>query len=257
MITVHGRTDVGRRRSLNEDAIFVGDRLLVVCDGMGGHKAGEVASQLALDVISAFVSRSAEDAEITWPYGFQPRASFEGNRLRTGIKLANRAVFRKASSADDYTGMGTTVAAIIVSPHRPQFTYANLGDSRIYLIREGVILQLTRDDSWANLSWEASDLDDTARASMKHVLTKAVGAREDVDFEVTDRELSDGDVLLLCSDGLTNMVPDRRILGIVSAHGADLAGACDELVAEANAQGGRDNISVILVRHSAEEHRGH
>jgi PPM family protein phosphatase len=251
MISFHGETDVGLRRALNEDAIFAGDGLFVVCDGMGGHKAGEVASQLAIDVIANFVTRSAEDAEITWPYGFHTRVSFDGNRLRTAIKLANRAVFRKAGSSDDYTGMGTTVVAVIVSRHRPQMTYTHVGDSRIYLIRSGVILQLTRDDSWANLSWEAGEPDDTARASMKHVLTKALGARDDVDFDVTDQELGEGDMILLCSDGLTNMVPDRRILEIVSTRGTDLDGACADLVAEANAQGGRDNISAVLVRYSS------
>ena len=245
----YGLTDVGRRRSLNEDAILARDNLFVVCDGMGGRKAGEVASQLALDVISAFVKRSGEDPEITWPYGFSPGVSFDGNRLRTAIKLANRAVFRKAASANDYTGMGTTVVATILSQQRHHMTYAHVGDSRVYLIREGIILQLTRDDSWANLSWENGEPDDTAKVSMKHVLTKALGAQDDVDFEIVDQEVNDGDVLLLCSDGLTNMVPDSRILEIVSTHGADLKRASAELVMEANTQGGRDNISVVLVRY--------
>jgi len=250
-ISSHGLTDTGRRRSLNEDAILALDNLFVVCDGMGGRKAGEVASQLALDVIQAFVKRSAEDPEITWPYGIDRDASFDGNRLRTAIKLANRAVFRKAASSDDYTGMGTTVAATIFSRNRPQMTYAHVGDSRLYLIRDGVILQLTRDDSWANLSWEGGEPDDTTKVSMKHVLTKALGAQDDVDFEVVDQGLSNGDVFVLCSDGLTNMVPDQRILDIVLIHGRDLKGASDELVAEANSQGGRDNISVILVRYGS------
>lgn len=250
-ISSHGQTDTGRRRSLNEDAILARDNLFVVCDGMGGRKAGEVASQLALDVIAAFVKRSAEDPEITWPYGFHRGASFDGNRLRTAIKLANRAIFRKAASSEDYTGMGSTVAALIISQNRPQMTYAYVGDSRLYLIRDGVILQLSRDDSWANLSWEGGEPDDLAKASMKHVLTKALGAQDDVDFEAMDQELNQGDVLLLCSDGLTNMVPDQRILDIVSTRGADLEGACSGLVTEANAQGGRDNISAILVRYGS------
>ena len=251
MITYHGQTDIGKRRTLNEDAILASDGFFIVCDGMGGHKAGEVASQVAIDVIAAFIRRSGEDPEITWPYGFETRTSHNGNRLRTAIKLANRAVFRKAASSEDYTGMGTTVSAMLISPSKSQMTYANVGDSRIYLIRAGMILQLTRDDSWLNLSWNAGALDDTTRASMKNVLTKALGAGEDVDFEVTGQELSNGDVVLLCSDGLTNMLADPRILEIVSTHGADLHRACHELVAAANAQGGRDNISAILVRYSA------
>ena len=248
MIAYHGETDIGRRRPLNEDAIFAGDGLFIVCDGMGGHKAGEVASKVATDAIAAFVQHSAEDPEITWPYGFEPRASHEGNRLRTAIKLANRAVFRKSASSDDYTGMGTTVAAVLISRGRPQMTYASVGDSRIYLIRAGAILQLTRDDSWLNVGWEGETLDNSTRMSMKNVLTKALGSRQDVDFDVADRELNDRDTVLLCSDGLTNMLSDGEILDIVSTHGPDLERACQGLIAAANAQGGRDNISAVLVR---------
>lgn len=253
MISYCGHTDVGKRRTLNEDAIFTDDNLFVVCDGMGGHKAGEVASQVATDVIAAFVKRSGEDPEITWPYGFEPRASLNGNRLRTAIKLANRAVFRKSASSDDYMGMGTTVVTVLMSTSRPQMTYASVGDSRVYLIRAGAILQLTRDDSWVNLAWDAGAeaLDTTTRASMKNVLTKALGSRQDVDFEVVERELNDRDIILLCSDGLTNMLADQRILEIVSARGGDLEAACQDLVAAANAEGGRDNISAVLVRYTA------
>jgi protein phosphatase len=247
MISYHGLSDVGRRRALNEDTIYAADNLFVVCDGMGGHKAGEVASKLAVDVIASFVRRSGEDAEITWPFGFHGDASFEGNRLRTAVKLANRAILRKAASADEYSGMGTTVVAALVSAHRPQLTYLSVGDSRIYLIRAGAILQLTRDDSWEGVSWDAGE-DEAARASVRHVLTKALGAADDVDFEVSDMKQLGGDVLLLCSDGLTNMLSDDRILQIVTASGADLDRACRELIAAANAEGGRDNVSVVLVR---------
>jgi protein phosphatase len=249
MIAFHGLTDVGRRRSLNEDAIFAHDSLFVVCDGMGGHKAGEVASQLAVDAIAAFVQRSAEDPEITWPYGIDTGVSFEGNRLRTAIKLANRAIHRKAVSSDDYTGMGTTVSALLTSAARPAITFANVGDSRIYLIRGDAILQLTHDDSWANFSWGPGSPDDTARASMKHVLTKALGARDDVDFDVVEQELRGGDIVLLCSDGLSNMLSDREMLDIVLDRRTDVAAACEGLVAAANAQGGRDNVSVIVLRY--------
>ena len=251
MIAFHGETDIGRRRSLNEDTIHAGDDLFIVCDGMGGHKAGEVASRVATDVIAGFVKRSGEDSEITWPYGFEPQSSHDGNRLRNAVKLANRAVFAKSTSSDEYTGMGTTVAAVLVSRRRTQMTYATVGDSRIYLIRPGAIVQLTRDDSWLNVAWEGETLDSSTRASMKNVLTKALGSRQDVDFDVVGRELNEGDVVLLCSDGLTNMLGDDEILQIVTPHGPDLERATQALIDAANANGGRDNVSAVLVRYTA------
>jgi protein phosphatase len=250
MLDFHGQTDTGRRRQYNEDTILLEQGLFLVCDGMGGHKAGEVASKLAAEAIASFVERARLDREMTWPYGFDPQLSYDGNRLRTAIKLANRAVFRKAASADDYTGMGTTVAAVIASPREPRMTYGHVGDSRVYLIRAGGILQLTRDDSWANVGWGEESPDEPGYSMMKNILTKALGAREDVEFEVIDQRLEDGDSVLICSDGLTNMLPDRRILEVVGSHGPDLKGACGELVSQANEAGGRDNISAILIRQS-------
>ncbi len=244
MVEYYGLTDVGRRRSLNEDTLYAQDRLFVVCDGMGGHKAGEVASKLAVEALAGFIRRSEEDPEMTWPYGYNTQIAYDENRLNTGIKLANRVVFRNAASSDDYTGMGTTIVAAMVSPRRAEVTYAHVGDSRIYLIRAGVMQQLTRDDTWANLA-EGGDVD--ATSPMKNVLTKALGAREDVDFDVTRRALEPGDLILLCSDGLTNMLSDGQILGIVLARIPDLEAACRDLVAAANEQGGRDNVSVVLV----------
>jgi len=251
MLTFHGETDVGRRRPLNEDAIVAADGLFVVCDGMGGHKAGEVAARVATDVIATFIGRSGDDPEVTWPYGFDRQTSFDENRLRTAIKLANRTVFRKSASSDDYSGMGTTVAAVLISRSRPRMTYAAVGDSRVYLLRGGTIVQLTRDDSWLNASWDGEPPDESVLASMKNVLTKALGAGDDVDFEVAVQDLSEGDIVLLCSDGLTNMLSDARILDVVSARGSDLEGACHDLIAAANAGGGRDNISAVLVRYTA------
>lgn len=250
MVESYGQTDIGRRRPLNEDTIYAQDGIFLVCDGMGGHKAGEVASMLAAETIAGFIKRSGEDPEMTWPYGYDTTLGYDANRLSTAIKLANRAIFRKAASADEYTGMGTTVAAALTSPRRPVMTYAHVGDSRIYLIRSGAMLQLTRDDTWANLeSADAAEV--SAYAPMKNVLTKALGARDEVEFEVSDRRLDDDDLVLLCSDGLTNMLSDRQILEVVSASRGDLRAAGQELVSRANAEGGRDNISVILLRYAA------
>jgi len=248
VIVWHGQTDIGKRRKINEDSIIASDGLFVVCDGVGGQNAGEVASRLAVETIARFIERSAEDRELTWPYGFDPRLSYNANRLGTAIKLANRAVFKHAGSAAEYTGMGTTVAAVLVSPGSRGMTYAHVGDSRVYLMRDQNLRQLTRDDTWASVAWGGTPPDDTATSpGLKNILTKALGPREDVEFEVIDHPVTSGDAVLLCSDGLTNMVPDARILEITVAHLPDLAAGCRELVAEANAQGGRDNISVILV----------
>jgi protein phosphatase len=252
MLLSYGLTDVGRRRTINEDSIFVADGLFVVCDGMGGHQAGEVASNLAVETIARFVQRSDADPELTWPFGFNPRLSFNANRLRTAIKLANRVVYRKGNSREEYTGMGTTAVAALVSAGKPMMTHAGVGDSRVYLLRGGGMVQLTRDDSLANVSWPGLDDDATAGVppSVKHVLTKALGAREDVEFDVVDQAMAPGDVIVLCSDGLTNMLPDDRIRDIVAGHSSDLEAACRELVGKANAEGGRDNISVILVKNA-------
>ena len=248
MLRFHGLTDVGRRRPLNEDAIHAADGLFLVCDGMGGHKAGEVASQLAVETVAGFIRRSTEDPEMTWPYGYDTTLPYDVNRLGTAIKLANRVVSRKAASAEDYTGMGTTIVAALVHPRRSQLTYAHVGDSRLYLVRDGAMTQLTRDDTWANLEW-VDPADAAAYGSMKNVLTKALGAREDLEFDVREIALQASDVVLLCSDGLTNMLSDAQILEILIAAGGDLHAAARTLVSRANAEGGRDNLSVVLVHY--------
>ena len=250
MIQCCGRTDVGRRRSRNEDSILVGDGILVVCDGMGGHQAGDVASRIGVDTIGAFISRSEADPELTWPYGFDPSVSFDANRVRTAIKLANRAIYTRAAAEDEYAGMGTTVAATIVSrADETRFTYGHIGDSRIYLVRGGQMPQLTRDDSLANSAW--ADADAGVGTVMKNVLTKALGVRPEVEFDVAVHDLLDGDIVLLCSDGLTNMLEDPAILEIVARNDEHLEKTCDALVESANARGGRDNVSVLLLRYRA------
>jgi PPM family protein phosphatase len=250
MLTFAGHTDIGRRRPLNEDCIYADDGIFLVCDGMGGHKAGEVASRLAVEAIVGFLRRSAEDPEMTWPYGYDPLLPHEANRLSTAIKLANRVVFRKSAMEDDYTGMGTTVAAAIAAPRRPEITYAHVGDSRIYHLRSGIMTQLTRDDTWANVEF-AQDIDNEGLSSMRNVLTKSLGARQEVDFAPGNVALEDGDIIVLCSDGLTNMLPDSRILDIISSQSNDLEAACRQLTSAANDEGGRDNISVVLARYTA------
>src|SRR5262245_7136314 len=137
MIQFCGRTDVGRRRHRNEDSILVGDGILAVCDGMGGHQAGDVASRIGIDTIGTFISRSSADPDLTWPYGFDPSASFDANRVRTAIKLANRAIFTQAAAQDEYAGMGTTVVATLVAADDAHFTYGHVGANRLYTFHIG------------------------------------------------------------------------------------------------------------------------
>src|ERR1043165_6032556 len=149
MIEAHGVTERGPVRKTNEDAFFSDPslQLFIVADGLGGHAAGEVASKLAVDTISAFVRSAGEEGELSWPYGIDPGLTFGGNLLRTAIHLANRRVFRAAEREDDYTGMATTIVAAFMSGSR--LAVANAGDSRLYLWSGGRLSQLTRDDTWA------------------------------------------------------------------------------------------------------------
>ncbi len=250
MIDAHGLTDPGRKRKGNEDSLGYepGIGLSVVADGMGGHQSGEVASQLAVEALSDFVARAHRDRELTWPFGLDAQRSFEANCLATGIRLANRSVFRTAAGREELTGMGTTIVAVLV--HDGRLTYAGVGDSRAYLFREDRLRQLTRDDSWIEAAIAQQLVDPSERDihPFRHVLTKAVGLQEDVDFDVREETLTAEDRILLCSDGLTTALPDQKIEELVRAHKTDLIGACQALVDAANAAGGPDNVTVILLR---------
>jgi serine/threonine protein phosphatase PrpC len=218
MIEAFGRTDVGRRRKINEDSFLVSPEtsLYAVCDGMGGHNAGEVASRMAIETISSFVERSAVEKEITWPWGLDANVSFDANRIKTAIRLANARVFQAADNREDLTGMGTTVVAALVSPDL--VTIGSAGDSRCYL---------------------------------RHVITKAVGARDTIDLDVVEHDLKPGDLLMLCSDGLHGMIGDQEIKRILVPVPESLEEASARLVDAANEAGGRDNVSVVLLRRTA------
>ena len=253
MLESYGQTDVGRRRKLNEDSFDVDDAigLYVVCDGMGGHNAGEVASKLALETIKGFVDKSEKEKEITWPYGLDVNLSFHGNRLCTAIKLANRKVFKTADSQEEYTGMGTTVVTGLVAGN--VLTVGWAGDSRAYLFRGGALSQLSRDDSWFTAAWSEGILtvEEIERHPLKNVITKAVGAKETIEPQAVEQILQDGDIALICSDGLHSMINDDRIQSIMATNEKKpLADGCASLIAAALEAGGKDNVSVILLRYS-------
>ena len=253
MLEAFGKTDVGRRRKLNEDNFLI-DRdthMYAVCDGMGGHNAGEIASKMAIETLHAFIAKShGEEKDITWPYGLEPQLSFEANRLKTAIKLANKRVFKAADNREDYTGMGTTLVAALVQG--ATLTVGSAGDSRCYLVRGGKLTQLTRDDSWVSAAWAEGILshDEIDRHPLRNVITKAVGAKESIEIETSEQTLEAGDVVLLCSDGLHAMITDDEILRLLTPPPTSLEKAADALIDAANEAGGKDNVSVVLLRHT-------
>ena len=253
MIEAFGKTDVGRRRKLNEDNFLI-DRdvnLFAVCDGMGGHNAGEVASKMAIETLHAFIAKSqGEEKDITWPYGLEPNLSFEANRLKTAIKLANKRVFKAADNREDYTGMGTTLVAALVKD--ATLTVGNAGDSRCYRVRGGKLTQLTRDDSWVSAAWAEGILSSAEidRHPLRNVITKAVGAKIDIELETSEHALAAGDLVLLCSDGLHAMIADETILGLLNPLPGSLEKTADLLIDAANEAGGKDNVSVVLVKYT-------
>lgn len=245
----------GPVRHTNEDSCFSDDELglFVVADGMGGHAAGEVASQLAVESIENFIRRSQDSGDLSWPCGIDPLLTFAGNRLRTAIFLANRRVFRQAESHDDYTGMGTTVvSALITGGH---LTIGHVGDSRLYLHSHGVLSTLTRDDTWAATILAGATESDPDAASghpMQHVLTNVLGAREQTDIHVSERQLLPGDVLLLCTDGVHNVVDVLALTELLSAR-KDPQGLAESVIAAALDRKTRDNVTALVVRYISED----
>jgi protein phosphatase len=239
----------------NEDAFLADDGLglFVVADGMGGHNAGEVASQLALDTVTGFIRRTADDREFSWPYGVLLTLSYDANRLRTAIHLANRRIFRTSESQDEYLGMGTTVVAALVADH--QAAIAHVGDSRAYLFRRGVLKALTTDDSWVATLLAADTTADPKSFSnhpMRSVLTNVLGAREDTDVHVAEHALLPGDVLLLSSDGVHGVLEPEAISAVLGRTSTPETMVGD-LITAALANGSRDNLTALVVAVSSEE----
>lgn len=243
-------TDVGRKRKGNEDSLFVNpeQNLFVVADGMGGHAAGEIASKVAVDSINEFVCLTGGDEEITWPFGLDENISYDGNRLKTAIRFANRKVLEATKEKSEYEGMATTVAAVLVESDAANI--AHVGDSRIYLFRDPELVQLTSDHSWVNEQIQSGVISaDQARSHpLRNVVTRALGGKPDLQVDMQTHRVRAGDVLLLCSDGLTTMLPDDEIARVMAGHAGDLGAAARALVDAANARGGEDNITVLLIK---------
>jgi serine/threonine protein phosphatase PrpC len=251
MITAHGTSDIGKKRQRNEDSFVVNRdiNLFVVADGMGGHNAGDVASATAAKTIEAFMSHSHDERELTWPFGIDPKMSFDANRLRTAIKLANHKIWQLADSHQEYTGMGTTVVATVASGDVASIV--SVGDSRAYLWRENEVKLLTRDDVWLNETWvrRAFTEEQLQRIPLKNVLSKAIGSKEDIEFPVQEVQLAEGDLILLCSDGLHGLVEADQMAKVLREKEGDLAGVCQDLIQLANEAGGKDNITSVVLKY--------
>lgn len=250
-IDAAGRTDVGQLRDHNEDtfAVVAQHHLYLVADGMGGHRAGDVASQMAAETVQAFFdSTTREDA--TWPFHYDPALSPEENRLLTSIKVANKSIFEESVRNAEHRGMGTTLVSALVSLDARKVFIGHVGDSRCYRVRDRGIAQLTQDHSLLNEYLRAMpDLPQSQRDELpRNVITRALGMSEVVQVDLRADGLRDGDTFVLCSDGLSGMITDGEILAAVLAHEADTAKTCEALVRHANERGGEDNITVLVFR---------
>lgn len=249
------KTDVGRKRQVNEDSFCLAPELglYVVADGMGGHAAGEVASRLAVEAIREWVAKylAGEDVAIAGPPA--TNRSSGATFLLSSIRLANRAIFNAAQSRRDYTGMGTTVVAALTQGG--MVALAHVGDSRIYRIRQGRIVQVSRDHSFVQQQVDRGIIstEDAQISQYRHMITRALGLREAVEADLAEEPAEAGDVLLLCSDGLSDLLEDEEILDIVRERVADLDRACQALVDRANYKGGDDNITALLIHAQARD----
>jgi serine/threonine protein phosphatase PrpC len=243
-------TDPGLRRTSNEDSYStrpdVG--LFVVADGMGGHVAGEVASRVAVEAIEAFIEETAgADKNRTWPFPFDPSLSLEANRLKAAFRLANRRIASAIADSQDLRGMATTASAVLMG--KESASVGHVGDSRVYVLRQGTLAQITHDHSWVEEQVRAGTL--TPSAARQHpwrnVVTRALSGGEDPEVDVTEVTPVPGERYLLCSDGLFGVVADDRIAEILGQSGVSLETICRGLVDAANEAGGPDNITALVL----------
>ncbi len=238
-------TNVGRKRKINQDSIFASDKpvgnlpnLYIVADGMGGHNAGDFASRYTVNTVKEYIAGSTERNPI--------------KLINEAIQLANKGIIREANEHPEMFGMGTT---IVVTTIIGEYAYtANVGDSRLYLFDGSGLRQITKDHSLVEEMVRLGELteEDARIHPDRHIITRAVGATDEVNVDFFDYEMPPDSMILMCSDGLSNMVEDDEIRRII-AKPAPLFDKTQELIFEANEHGGKDNIAVIIVQPDADE----
>ena len=243
MLKTFSITDIGMRRSINQDFLFSSEKpvgklpnLFIVADGMGGHKAGDFASRQATQTIVDFLQTSTEENMVVG--------------IRNAVEEANRVVIAKAAESEDFEGMGTTV--VLATIFENTMYVANVGDSRLYLERDE-LKQITKDHSLVEEMVRMGGIDEEVARyhPKKNVITRAVGGSDEIQIDFFEIQLAPGDVILMCSDGLTNMVEDSEISLIIKKQ-RDVVEMAETLVNTANQNGGTDNVSVIVIKNERE-----
>ena len=252
-ISFASATDTGLRRSANEDCFSAREdlKLFIVADGMGGHAAGEVASQAVVQGIVAFVEATqAMSPDQTWPIPFDPEQSVNVNRLRAGFRMGNRRLTAKIASSSELQGMATTAVAVLIDGGTG--TLAHVGDSRAYRLRDGQLNRLTRDHSWVEEQIRVGALSEAAarRHPWRNIVTRALSGSEDLKVDTQEIALQAGDRLLLCSDGVFTVLDDDQISEVLRRD-TDLDQLCGALIQGANDGGGPDNVTAVVLEINA------
>ncbi len=249
-----GISDVGCVRQNNEDRFCVDEQLglCLLADGMGGHGHGEVAAGMAVEVSHHFMAASKDRFDVTWPFGYDYNRTLDENRLVNAIQLANRQIWSAVKERPEWAGMGSTLIAVTVEEERS--VIGSVGDSRVYLLRDGQMRQMSVDDSWVGDLVRSGALTEQAARShpQRNVLTQAVGADCDLNVHTCQQSLLDGDTLLLATDGIYGVVEAATIRSILYSY-PDVKAATEQLVRAAREAGAPDNASCIVLRYRSKE----
>lgn len=252
---IWGKTDKGMQRTANEDALYVDPdkELVLVLDGMGGHRAGEVASRLAMETISAFfkenVATPLDPTEIFEDYDHS--FSYHANLLRQATYMANRVVLEKSQENDEHLGMGSTVTGLAI--HEYTASMINVGDSRLYLVRDGLMEQISRDHTLAEDQVERGIMTrgEVRNSQLRHILSSVIGVDGRIRVHMDELAVLPGDLFFLCTDGLTAVVEDEEILEHLLREPAGLE-TLERMIDLVNARGGPDNTTLALAVFPAE-----
>ena len=243
------KTDIGRKRRSNEDNYCIDELvgLFAVLDGLGGHRSGEVASKLAADTILQGLRDVGNLGASKLIGEYDHTLSLEANQIASSIRLANQAIYQSSHERPECKGMSSTVASVLVLDGR--VVTAHVGDSRIYLLRDSAIEKISEDHSFVQEQIQRGILtpEEASQSELKNIITRALGASESVQVSVDEFAVMENDSLLLCSDGLTDMVKAEDILHVYITEKGDLESTCTRLVDLANERGGLDNITVVIL----------